>query len=246
MAHDENKRKQKLAKRNKRSAEIKKKRNKSVNMSDREFLLAAERAPWVGCYMNGSDGMNNIVAIRQSRSGPMACLFLVDKYCLGIKDTYLIKEFNLETFRKEERQRDFTNISPAKALKLISKSIEYARGIGFEPHRDALTCSLIFSDVDATECTEEFEFGSDGKPLYTNGPQDSRERQFMIMNTLAKLGDGNYHFILGGPQDPDSSVFNDLSDEDFDEENLEDEDDGDEDSFRSNGQGVVRSGGNEN
>ena len=185
--------------------------------------------------------MNNIVAIRQSRSGPMACLFLVDTYCLGIKDSYLIKEFDLEAFREDERQHDYQTISPAKALKLISKSIEYARGIGFEPHRDALTCSLIFSDVDATECTEEFEFGSDGKPLYTNGPRDSRERQVMIMKTLAKLGDGNYHFLLGGPDGPDFSVFDDLSDEDFDDENLEDEDDGDEDSFRSKGQEVVRS-----
>ena len=242
MARDENKRKQKLAKRHKRSAEIKKKRNKSVNMSNREFLLAAERAPWVGCYMRGSDGMNNIVAIRQSRSGPMACLFLVDTYCLGIKDSYLIKSFDLEAFREDEHQHDYQIISPAKALKLISKSIEYARGIGFEPHRDALTCSLIFSDVDANECTEEFEFGSDGKPLYINGPRDSRERQVMIMNTLAKLGDGNYHFLLGGPHGPDFSVFNELSDEDFDEENLEDEDEvDDEDSFRSIRQEVVRS-----
>jgi len=58
---------------------------------------------------------------------------------------------------------------------------------------------------------------------------------------LAKLGDGNYHFLLGGPDGPDFSVFDDLSDEDFDDENLEDEDDGDEDSFRSKGQEVVRS-----
>ena len=186
--------------------------------------------------------MNNIVAIRQSRSGPMACIFLVDMYCLGIKGSYFIKSFDLEAFREDERQRDFTNISPAKALKLISKSIEYARGIGFEPHCDALICSLIFSDVDANECTEEFEFGSAGKPLYTSGPRDSRERQVMIMNTLAKLGDGNYHFLLGGPPGPDFSIFNDLNDEDFDEENLEDEDEGDdEDSFRSIGQEVVRS-----
>ena len=241
MARDENKRKQKLAKRNKRSAEIKKKRNKFVNMSNREFLLAAERAPWVGCYMRGSDGMNNIIAIRQSRSGPMACLFLVDTYCLGIKDSYLIKSFDLEAFREDEKQQDYQSISPAKAFKLISKSIEYARGIGFEPHREALTCALIFSDVDANECTEEFEFGSNGKPMYTNGPRDSRERQVMIMNTLAKLGDGNYHFLLGGPHGPDFSVFNDLS-EVFGEENLEDEDEGDdEDSFRSIGQEVVRS-----
>ena len=86
MACNENRRQQKLAKRNKRSAEIKKLRNKSVNMSNRDFLVAAEKTPWVGCYMSGTNGMYNIVAIRQPRSGPIACLFLVDMYCLGIKE----------------------------------------------------------------------------------------------------------------------------------------------------------------
>lgn len=242
MACNENKRQQKLAKRNKRSAEIKKQRNKSVNTSNRDFLLAAAKAPWVGCYMSEASGMYNIVAIRQSRSGPIACLFLADVYCLGVKDAYLIRSFDLGAFQEDARERDFETIPPAKALKLISKSIEYARGIGFEPHRDALTCSLIFSDVDANECTEEFEFGSDGKPLYTSGPRDSRERQVMIMNTLAKLGEGNYHFMLGGLLSPDFSILHRQGDEDFDGEDLDDddEDDEDDDSFPSIGERVVR------
>ena len=79
--------------------------------------------------------------------------------------------------------------------------------------------------MDANECMEEFVFGFEGKPMYTNGPHDSRERQVMILNTLAKLGEGNYHFMLGGPVGPDLSVFDDLSDENFDEEDFDDADD---------------------
>lgn len=211
MARNENKRQQKLAKRKMRSAGIKKQRNKSVNMSNRDFLLAAEKAPWVGC--------------------------------LGVKDAYLIKSFDLEAFREDMRHRNIETILPAKAKKLISKTIEYARGIGFEPDRDALTCSLIFSGVDPNECMEEFEFGSDGKPLYTCGPRDSRERQVMIMNTLSKLGEGNYHFILGGPLGPDDLFLDRQDDEDFGEDDLDDDDEDEDDdySFQSVGEGVVRS-----
>ncbi len=225
MARNENKRQQKLAKRNKRSADIKKQRNRSANISNRDFLLAAERAPWVECLMCSMNGMHHISAVRQFRSGPVACFFLVDSHCLGVKVAYLVKSFDLESFREQKAPVDWETISPAKAIKLISTSIEYARGIGFEPHRDALTCSLIFQGVDANECMEEFVFGFEGKPMYTSGPNDSRERQVLIMNTLAKLGEGNYHFMLGGPVGPDLSVFDDLSDEDFDEEDLDNADD---------------------
>lgn len=225
MARNENKRQKKLAKRNKRSTDVKKQRNRSANISNRDLLVAAERAPWVGCFMCGRGGMHNIVAVRQFRSGSVACLFLADSYCLGVKVAYLVKSFDMESFRERKAPVDWETISPAKALKFISASIEYARGNGFEPHRDALTCSLIFQGVDANECVEEFVFGFEGKPMYTNGPHDSRERQVMILNTLAKLGEGNYHFMLGGPGGPDLSVFDDLSDEDFDEEDFDDADD---------------------
>ena len=221
MARNENKRQKKLAKRNKRSTDVKKQRNRSANISNRDLLVAAERASWVECLMCGMDGMHSIVAVRQFRSRTVACFFLVDSHCLGVKDAYLVKSFHMESLRERKTPVDWETISPAKALRFISASIEYARGIGFEPHRDALTCSLIFQGVDANECVEEFVFGFEGKPMYISGPHDSRERQVMIMNTLAKLGEGNYHFMLGGPVGPDLSVFDDLSDEDFDEEDFD-------------------------
>ena len=212
MAQNEHKRQQKLAKKNKRSADIKKRLNQSKSISSREFLLKSARASWVGCYARGADGMTNIMAIRRIRTGFVACVFLVDSYCLGVKDTTLIRDFNLEAFRGADTQKEWQPLSPAKAMKWVRDAIDYARGIGFEPHSQTALCQLIFAGVDIEECTEEFVFGRDGKPFYMNGPHDTRERQAEIVRTLNKLGEGSYNFVLGGPDGHLNSI---LSRQDF-------------------------------
>jgi hypothetical protein len=193
VARNEHKRQQKLVKKQRRSNELKKLRNKKLNISNRELIMAAERAPWVGCYVHGDSGMNSVFAIRQTRSGPVASVFLLDTFCLGIKDAFFIKNFDMEAFRERGIDRQ---VSPAYAFKWIQDAIAYARSIGFEPHSQTEVCSLVFGDTDPSECTEEFVFGQNGKPQYTSGPHDSREVQTRILRTLEKLGEGNYSYVI--------------------------------------------------
>jgi len=193
MPKNEHKRQQKLAKKQRRTNEIKKLRNKSNNQSTRDLVLLAQQTPWLGCYMSESQGMHSVFAIRQARTGPMASIFLVDSDCLGIKDAFFIKEFDIEAFR--ERRLTTEKVTPEHALKLILGATAFARSAGFEPHPLSDVCKLIFGNTDISECDKEFVFGRDGKPCYINGPHDSPEKQRQIIMTLSELGPGNYTFI---------------------------------------------------
>lgn len=232
MARNEHKRQQKLLKKKQRSNQLAKLRNSRLNTSNRQIILAAaERAPWIGCYLGGQSGMRTVFAIRQSRNGAVASVFLIDTYCLGIKDAFFIKDFDMESFRSRNAEADMTTVSPEHALKLIFDATAYAKNIGFEPSSETGLCKLIFGNVDPTTCTEEFVFGRNGKPTYINGPNDSPEKQRSILATLEKLGQGNFDFILsdaGGPQylsDYALNVDDELNDENFDEDDFEDDED---------------------
>ena len=222
MAKSEHKRQQKLLKKQRRTNDLKKARNIKLNISNRELILEAQRSPWLGCFITGESGMHSVFAIRQTRNGTSACVFLVDMYCLGIKDAFFIKDFDMDAFRERQEQFGNNKVTPAHALKLISDAIAYARSIGFEPHSQSSICQLIFGDTDVSECTETFVFGKNGKPLFTSGPHDSRQRCYEILHTLEKLGEGNYHFLMLAGE-ASSSADSDLDSEDDFEDDLDDD-----------------------
>ncbi len=227
MARNEHKRQQKLLKKKQRTNQLAKLRNSRLNTSNRQIILAAaERSPWIGCYLVGDSGMRTVFAIRQTRNGVVASVFLVDLYCLGVKDAFFIKDFDMESFRSRYAEAEMTTVSPEYALKLILDATEYAKNIGFEPSSETGLCKLIFGNVDPTTCNEEFVFGRNGKPTYTNGPNDSPEKQRSILDTLQKLGHGNFDFVLGdadGPQYSHDYALHGDDDENFEEDDFEDD-----------------------
>ena len=230
MARNEHKRQQKLAKKKQRTNSLKKERNIRLNLSNRELILsAAEKAPWIGCYLSGGQGMHTVYAIRQSRNGPVASIFLIDTYCLGVKDAFFIRDFDMETFRARSAEMDSEKVTPEHACKMVQEAITYARGIGLEPSPEAGVCKMIFGNLDLSTCSAEFTFGYGGKPRYIAGPNDSPERQKMILSTLAKLGAGNFDFIvdMGGESSDEFDFQSQRSlssqDDDFEDDEFEDD-----------------------
>jgi hypothetical protein len=235
MAQNQQKRQQKLAKKKRRTNEIKKDRNKRLNISSREIAIqTAQRAPWVGCFVHGQDGMHSVMAIRQSRSDAVAAVFLVDSYCLGIKESFLIRSFDLEAFYERTPESDSIKVSPEHALKFVEDAVAYGRSIGFEPSGEYAVAKLLFGDTDSAACLETFVFGKDGKPSYISDKNDSRPKQRLIFDTLSKLGDGNFDFVqlsdhsVGFDHFRHLTEIGDETDEDlYDQE--EDEEYGDDD-----------------
>jgi len=136
--------------------------------------------------------------------------FLVDLYCLGVKDAFFEAEMSkaeLDTLLIERLPEEFRErIHPACAKKLIEGAIDYAETLGFAPHRDYRKARKVLSSLDAAACPREFTYGCDGRPCYVRGLNDSEERTDRILAILdARLGPDGFDY-----EDPE--VDDDLDD----------------------------------
>ena len=132
--------------------------------------------------------------------------FLVDLWCLGIKDAFFhddvseaeFKELVTERLPEAYRER----FHPACAKKMIDGALAYAERLGFAPHRDYRKARRALSGLDATACPETFTFGRDGQPFYVEGPHDTPERTQRILAMLeARCGADGFGCELVGDAD---------------------------------------------
>ena len=167
----------------------------------REIETSPVYGSWVGNTVF-SQGIGHVLVARKLPDGAIAAgFFLVDPYCLGIKNAFLTVQSTIEfdeTLNTQFLADDLQPVVPAYARKLIDDAVAYARNLGFEPHRDFRDASVVLGDIDPTECKEEFTFGHEGKPLYISGPHDSEARSRRIVAQLmARCGPDGAHYMIG-------------------------------------------------
>lgn len=126
-------------------------------------------------------------------------VFLVDLFCLGVKDVIFepgIMESSLREFIEEQLPEDFRErIHPACARKLIEGAVAYAQTLGFAPHRDFRKARKVLSGLDAALCPRDFTYGRDGRPCYIRGSDDSEERVDRVCAILeARCGADGYDY----------------------------------------------------
>jgi hypothetical protein len=155
---------------------------------------------------NWKQGMGSVLFSRALPDGTVAVtVFLIDRYCLGVKDATVAivsrSEYESRFHRGLLSRTPGPEVPPAEARKYVEAAVDYARGLGFPPHADYQKAKLIFGDVDASACTATFEFGKGGKPMFINGPRDTALRCRQIINTLTRTcGQGNFEILmLAGP-----------------------------------------------
>jgi hypothetical protein len=138
-------------------------------------------------------GMGAVVIARFKSGGRVeAGVFLLDLYCLGVKNAFFhqchedeFAEFLADMLRgagggpPEEH-------SGAWGRKLVEGAADYARRLGFSPHRDYKIGARVMGGIDPKQCSETFAYGFNGKPLFIAGPNDGEERCSQIMRILAK------------------------------------------------------------
>jgi hypothetical protein len=131
-----------------------------------------------------------------------AGFFLLDVFCLGVKDAGFHRFDSVADYQESLLDRlfpdeDQVRMTPAAARKLAEDAISYARGLGFSPGADYRKASRVFGGITTADCDEQFMFGKDGKPLYIQGPSDSPARVERILRALeARCGEGGYHYIV--------------------------------------------------
>ena len=129
--------------------------------------------------------------------------FLVDRFCLGVKDALFreAEEAEIEALLDDlETTAPFEAVDPSYARKLLHDAVAYARSLGLEPHADYAAIEPLFGDVAADACDVQFEFGFQGKPLYVPGPSESptqiRRRVDLLRRRLGADG-----FVFGDIED---------------------------------------------
>lgn len=144
----------------------------------------AASAPILCCLLQGAfedgavDGGIASVVLARGRPGGSAAtaVFLVDTFCLGIKDVLF---HDLDASRLAELREAMSAatpvapVAPELARKLLRDAAGWAAGVGFKPHRDFVAVEQIFGGVDADVCEAEFVFGLDGAPFYVPGPSET-------------------------------------------------------------------------
>ena len=127
---------------------------------------------------------------------------------------------------KLEAHGRLEEVEPEYLAKLLDDAVAYARELGVAPHRDYRYASLLLQGIDRSLCTDEFEFGCNGKPLYIEGPYDAMDRRRMISNQ-ASQDDGDYEVSLKRFRSFSQEVLG-IEDDDDDENVFDEERDPDD------------------
>lgn len=147
-------------------------------------------------------GMGEVVVARFREDGAVASsIFLIDAYCLGVKDVFALDEMDEAEFREllglHREKSPLDPLHPARARKLIEDAVAYAQSFGLLPCREYKKARRVFSGIDAKLCSDVFTFGKDGKPCLIPGPDDSEERIARVLQLLeTHFGADGFTYIL--------------------------------------------------
>jgi hypothetical protein len=209
MANDPRKLQKKLERRAAKRKEKKHVRVREQSAGLAERLSAASTWPALHCWIGNSitqQGIGWVVFARAMSNGPVAVAsFLVDSYCLGVKDVFAEilprSAYDDKYMRKMTTDMPSRSVAPAEARKLLEEAVAYAREIGFSPHADYPRAMTIFGDINAADSDAQFQFGKDGKPFFISGPNDSPERCKQIVAILSKTcGPGLFDYLVVGAE----------------------------------------------
>jgi hypothetical protein len=167
-------------------------------------------------------GLITIIVARKHSTGNVTfATYLMDLYCLGLKDTTTI--FSKPDFEyREITAQMFMNhggkqlIHYTLAHNIIYGGIAYAEDLGFKPEKDWSMSQFILE-----EDTEDIElidvtFGKGGKPYFVNGPYDNVNK--IVAKLESSVGKGNFEVTIidGGFDFEDEFEYDDDDDDDFD------------------------------
>lgn len=185
-----------------------------------------ELSPLVGCFMTKgaiaellepkrnifgkkkssgeASGMAQIILARTEKNRYLVSSFLVDYFCLGVKDA-LFKKCDRAKYEMllSGTARSFgetlEEVSLEQAQAIVFGAVDYAASLGFKPHADFEEAKLSLGP--RLENLQKIEFGRSGKPFYISGPYDN---SLKIVQTLRdSVGEGNFDYMAGMPDFPD-------------------------------------------
>ena len=181
-----------------------KRRAEALEASLPARVLRAAQVPIQHCLLTESVfeiGMGTLVLARGVTRHHLALSsFLIDVFCLGIKDV-MFESVEREDFEMYIDTADagspMVPVDPSYARKLLRDLAAWSQSIGFAPHRDFAAVERVFGDVSADASDAGFRFGRDGKPFYIPGPNETTALiQRRIEQLRKSLGDDGFVFAM--------------------------------------------------
>lgn len=173
--------------------------------SAKKKILEARNCPIYECLINPGwkdRGLAHILISRRQPDGNILFgVYLVDVFCMGLKNTFCNADMPVSVYRAKlrgplERKEGLVECPASLARAIIYGGIEYASRFGFAPQKDFELSKYVLEDESSVEPVEEIEFGKDGRPLFIAGPHDDVDR---IMRRLERTaGEGNFDYLYGG------------------------------------------------
>lgn len=209
------------------------KKNISSNTSPENYIKTrARNLPLDKCYINESwadSGFASIIVSRKHINGNFTFgVYLVDLYCLGVKDTFY--DFNkydkfIELLDKFKEEQGMIEIEYALAHNIIYGAVEYAEDLGFKPDKDFEVSQYLLEEDDERVELIDVEFGLNGKPAIFIWKE---KHPVNIIATLERnVGKGNFTIFsgedIGDDYEEDEDREDGDNDDDFDSQNEEDE-----------------------
>ena len=150
---------------------------------------------------DGENGLAMVAVARRHKPQRVSvCGYLVDTYCLGVKNALgpeimndrELPGFLTMYFRTIQPDSPAIEAPVELARHLVWGGVDYARGLGFDPHPDF---SATAGHLGAWGGEPAITFGREGVPVFVQGPHDNPRA---VIRTLTDtVGEGNFHVVLG-------------------------------------------------
>jgi hypothetical protein len=200
------------------AAKKKKKRRENKCLARRKQQLAslagivklASEGKIIECTIGDSSsreesGMITISLVRGALRGEVvwAC-FMVDTWCLGVKDCFA-KLLPLNAYYRHRAElSDRLSVRPIASdvgHAIVVGGIDYAHSLGLDPHPDCRKTLLIWNGIPIGQLPRSLKFGRNGRPCYIVGPYDDHHRQCRIVNVLNEtIGKGQFELVTAEDQ----------------------------------------------
>jgi hypothetical protein len=165
-------------------------------------LTVDDRPAWSDAARDDPEQRGLAIAAVARRHRPQrvsVCGYLIDTYCLGVKNAVGPRIMNdrdlpsfLDTFFGAIQEGEPPLQVPLElARHLVCGAVDYARGLGFEPHPDYAATA---AHLGAWEGASAITFGCNGTPMYVSGPHDNPRS---VIRTLTRtVGEGNFDYLV--------------------------------------------------
>lgn len=190
----------------------KKSNNVKSILSDLQYLKSGKsrNLPISNCLISEdweNAGIAQIIIMRRHiNNNVTAGIYLIDLYCVGVKDTFFL--FNIDERELMSSLSGMEDLSQFKefdyviAHNMIYGSIEFASEFGIEPHKDfKLTAMILEEDSDDIPLID-IEFGKKGVPVLICDSDHPKLNYYL--NQLNRFaGEGNYIYLEDNDEDLD-------------------------------------------